>query len=224
MQNRQVVAYASRQLKVHDKNYPTHDLDLAAMVFVLKIWRHYLYGSKFEVLSDHMSLKYTFDQKGLNMRQSRWLEFLKNYDFQLSYHPGKANVVVDALSRKLLHMSALMVKELELVEQLRDLSLGSELTSSGVKLGMFKLASNILEEIKIGRKEDFKLVDRVVLVNQGKGVDFRLDENGVLMFRNRVCVLDVLELKKRILEEGHRSSLTIHPGATKMYQDLKRLY
>jgi len=93
----------------------------------------------------------------------------------------------------------------------------------GVRLGMLKLTSNILEEIKNGEKEDLELVDRVVLVNQGKGGDFRLDENGVLMFRGRVCVPDVLELKKRILEEGHRSSLSIHLGATKMYQNLKRL-
>jgi hypothetical protein len=117
MQNRQVVAYASRQLKVHEKNYPTHDLELAAVVNVLKIWRHYLYGSKFEVFNDHKSLKYLFDQNELNMRQRRWLEYLKDFDFQLSYHPGKANVVADALSRKSLHMSALMVKELELIEQ-----------------------------------------------------------------------------------------------------------
>jgi len=116
MQNRQVVAYASRQLKVHEKNYPTHDLELAAVVYVLKIWSHYVYGSKFEVFSDHKSLKYLFDQKELNMRQRRWLEYLKDFDFQLSYHPGKANVVVDALRRKTLHMSALMVKELELIE------------------------------------------------------------------------------------------------------------
>jgi hypothetical protein len=100
----------------------------------------------------------------------------------------------------------------------------SELTSYAVKLGMLKLTSNILEEIKNGPKEDLEIMDRVVLVNQGKGVDFRLDENGVLMFRDRVCVPDVLELKKRILEEGHRSSLSIHPRATKIYQDLKRLF
>jgi len=89
---------------------------------------------------------------------------------------------------------------------------------------MLKLTSNILEEIKNGQKEDLELLDRVVLVNQGKGGDFRLDENGVLMFSDRVCVPNVLELKKRILEEGHRSSLSIHPGATRMYQDLKRLF
>ena len=116
MQNRQVVAYASRQLKVHEKNYPTHDLEFAAIVFVLKIWRHYLYGSEFELFSDHKSLMYLFDQKELNMKQRIWLEYLKDFDFQLIYHPGKANVVADALSRKTLHMCALMVKELELLE------------------------------------------------------------------------------------------------------------
>ena len=93
-------------------------------------------------------------------------------------------------------MSALIVKELELIEQFRDLSLVSELTPDGVTLGMLKLTSNILEEIKNGQKEDLELVDRVVLVNQGKGGDFRLDENGVLMFRDRVCVPSVLELKR----------------------------
>jgi len=152
------------------------------------------------------------------------LKFLKNYDFQLSYHLGKANVVADALSMKSLHMSALMVKELELIEQFRDLSLVCEMMPESVKLGMLKLTSSILEEIKKGQKKDLELVDRVVLVNQGKGVDFRLDQNGVLMFRDRVCVPDVPKLKKRILDEGHRSSLSIHPGATKMYQDLKKLF
>jgi len=88
----------------------------------------------------------------LNMRQRRWLEFLKDYDFQLSYHPGNTNVVADALSNKSLHMSPLMVKELELIEQFRDLSLGCELTPQSVKLGMLKLMSNILEEIKNGQK------------------------------------------------------------------------
>ena len=100
MQSRRVVAYGSRQLKNHEQNYPTHDIKLAAVVFALKIWRHYLYGEQFEVYSDHKSLKYIFMQQDLNMRQRRWMEFLEDYDFTLHYHPSKANVVADALSRK----------------------------------------------------------------------------------------------------------------------------
>ena len=99
------MAYASRQLKPHEVNYLTHDLELAAVVFALKIWRHYLYGVRFEVFSDHKSLKYLFDQKKLNMKQRRWMEFLKDYEFELNYHLGKANVVADALSRKSLNAS-----------------------------------------------------------------------------------------------------------------------
>ena len=100
MQSRKVVAYGSHQLKNHEQNYPTHDMELAAIVFALKIWCHYLYGEQFEVYSDHKSLKYIFTQPDLNMRQRRWMEFLEDYDFTLYYHPGKANVVADALSQK----------------------------------------------------------------------------------------------------------------------------
>ena len=100
MQSGKVVAYGSRQLKNHEQNYPTHDLELAAIVFALKIWHYYLYGEKFEVFSDHKNLKYIFTQRDLNMRQRRWMEYLKDYDFTLYYHPGKANVVANALSRK----------------------------------------------------------------------------------------------------------------------------
>ena len=100
MQSRKVVAYGSRHLKNHELNYPTHDMELAAVVFALKICRHYLYGEQFEVFSDHKSLKFIFTQRDLNMRQRRWMDFLKDYDFTLHYHPGKANVVADSLSRK----------------------------------------------------------------------------------------------------------------------------
>ena len=100
MQNEKVVAYASRQLKPHELNYPTHDLELAAVIFALKIWRHYLYGARCEVYANHKSLKYIFTQKELNVRQRRWLELLKDYTLEIKYHLGKANVVADALSRK----------------------------------------------------------------------------------------------------------------------------
>ncbi|GKE67378.1 putative reverse transcriptase domain-containing protein, partial [Tanacetum coccineum] len=95
-----VIAYASRQLKIHKKNYTTHDLELGAVVFALKIWRHYLYGTKYTVFTDHKSLQHILDQKELNMRQRRWLELLNDYDYEIRYHLGKANVVDDALSRK----------------------------------------------------------------------------------------------------------------------------
>ena len=100
MQNGRVIAYASRQLKKHEQNYPTHDLELAAVVFALKIWRHYLYGVHCHIFTDHKSLQYIFTQKELNLRQRRWLELIKDYDCTIEYHPGKANVVADALSRK----------------------------------------------------------------------------------------------------------------------------
>jgi hypothetical protein len=100
MQDNRVIAYASRALRLHEQNYPTHDLDLAAVVHALKIWRHYLMGAHCNIFTDHKSLKYIFTQANLNMRQRRWLELIKDYDLEVHYHPGKANVVADALSRK----------------------------------------------------------------------------------------------------------------------------
>jgi hypothetical protein len=110
MQEGKVVAYASRQLKKHEENYPTHGLELAAVVHTLKIWRHYLIRNKCELFSDHKSLKYFFTQTKLNMRQRRWLELIKDYDIEINYHPGKANVVANALSRKT-YCNNLMVRE-----------------------------------------------------------------------------------------------------------------
>ncbi|GKB56484.1 putative reverse transcriptase domain-containing protein [Tanacetum coccineum] len=99
MQRGKVIAYASRQLKIHEKNYTTHDLELGAVVFALKIWRHYLYGTKSVIYTDHKSLQHIFSQKELNMRQRRWIELFSDYDCEIRYHPGKANVVADALNR-----------------------------------------------------------------------------------------------------------------------------
>nr|GEX15354.1 putative reverse transcriptase domain-containing protein [Tanacetum cinerariifolium] len=100
MQREKVIAYASRQLKIHEKNYTTHDLELGSVVFSLKIWRHYLYGTKCTVFTDHKSLQHILDQKKLNMRQRRWLELLSDYDCDIRYHSRKANIVADALSHK----------------------------------------------------------------------------------------------------------------------------
>ncbi|GJV63572.1 retrovirus-related pol polyprotein from transposon 17.6 [Tanacetum coccineum] len=98
MQKEKLIAYASRQLKIHEKNYTTHDLELGAVVFALKLWRHYLYDTKCVVFTDHKSLQHILDQKELNMRQRRWLELLSDYDCEIRYHLEKANVVADALS------------------------------------------------------------------------------------------------------------------------------
>ncbi|GJV98628.1 putative reverse transcriptase domain-containing protein [Tanacetum coccineum] len=100
MQREKVIAYVSRQLKIHEKDYTTHDLELRAVVFALKMWRHYLYVTKCVVFTDHKSLQHILDQKELNMRQRRWLELLSDYDCEICYHSGKANVMADALSRK----------------------------------------------------------------------------------------------------------------------------
>nr|GFC31192.1 putative reverse transcriptase domain-containing protein [Tanacetum cinerariifolium] len=100
MQCEKVIAYASRQLRKNEENYTIHDLELGAVVFALRLWRHYLYGTKCMVYTDHKSLQYILDQKELNMRQRRWIELLSNYDCEICYHPRKANVVTDALSRK----------------------------------------------------------------------------------------------------------------------------
>ncbi|GJS13069.1 putative reverse transcriptase domain-containing protein [Tanacetum coccineum] len=100
MQRGKVIAYASWQLKIHEKNYTTHDLELGVVVFALNIWRHYLYGTKSVIYTDHKSLQHIFDQKELNMRQRRWIELFSDYDCEIRYHPKEATVVADALSRK----------------------------------------------------------------------------------------------------------------------------
>jgi hypothetical protein len=100
MQEGHVIAYASRQLRKHEQNYPTHDLELAVVVHALKIWRQYLLGHRCQIYTNHKSLKYIFTQNNLNLRQQRWLELIKDYDLQIHYHPRKANVVADALSLK----------------------------------------------------------------------------------------------------------------------------
>lgn len=135
------------------------------------------------------------------MRQRRQLEFLKDCDFGLNYHPSKANVVANALSRKSLHMVRLMVRESDLIKKFRDLSLVCEVTAHSVKLGMLKLTSGFLDEIRESQKMNVALVDRMSSVNEDKY--FRVDENGIINFRYKVYVLDMQELKKTILEESH---------------------
>jgi hypothetical protein len=124
MQDGHVVAYALRQLRKHEVNYPTHDLKLATVVHALKIWRHYLMGKMCELYMNHKSLKYIFTQLNQNLRQRRWLELIKDYDLGINYHTGKANVVADALSRRS-HVSQLVVESMpfELCEEFDKINL-----------------------------------------------------------------------------------------------------
>jgi hypothetical protein len=155
MQEGRVVAYSSRQLKIHERNYPTHDLELATVVHALKTWRHYLYGQKCDIYTDHKSLKYIFTQSELNMRQRRWLELIKDYELEIHYHPGKANVVADALSRKSqVNMMAAHPMSYELAKEFDTLSLGFLNSTQRVAV---ELEPTLEWDIKEGQKNDEKI-------------------------------------------------------------------
>jgi hypothetical protein len=125
MQKGQVIAYASRQLPRHEEHYPTHDLELTKVVHALKIWHHYLLGNTCHLHTDYKSLKYIFTQSELNMRQRRWLELIKDYDLEIHYHLGKANVVADALSRKAFcHCLTVRTPNTTLCQEMEKLNLG----------------------------------------------------------------------------------------------------
>ncbi|GKE63472.1 putative reverse transcriptase domain-containing protein [Tanacetum coccineum] len=206
MQKEKVIAHASRQLKVHEKNYTTHDLELGSVVFALKIWRHYLYGTRCIVFTDHKSLQHILDQKELNMRQCRWLELLSDYDCDIRYHPGKVNVIADALSHK------------ERIEPLRVQALV-------MTIGL-DLPKRILEaQIEAHKPEN--------LMNEDVGGMIRKDipkerleprANGTFCLHGMSWLPCYGDLRSVIMHESHKSKYSIHPGSEKMYQDVKKLY
>jgi ribonuclease HI len=219
MQGGKVVAYASRQLRKHEENYPTHDLELAAVIHALKIWRHYLMGNKCDIYTDHKSLKYIFTQSELNLRQRRWLELIKDYDLNIHYHPGKANVVADALSRKH-YCNNLMVREEQpaLHEELEKLSL--EIVEEG-QLNQLWVKYTLEDQIRQAQKGCPEIQEVKRLMESGKAADYRLDEQGTLWLKDLTCVPQDKEIRDSILKEAHDSRYSIHPGCTKMYKDLK---
>jgi hypothetical protein len=152
MQDIRVIVYASRALRTHEQNYPTHDLELAAVIHALKIWRHHLMGTKCHIYTDHKSLKYIFTQADQNIRQRRWLELIKDYDLEVHYHPGKANVVADALSRKA-HCSCLSVKALNetLYWEMRKLNL--EIIPQG-SLNHLSIETTLRDNIILAQQHD----------------------------------------------------------------------
>ncbi|GJW72988.1 putative reverse transcriptase domain-containing protein [Tanacetum coccineum] len=187
MQREKVIAYVSRQLKPHEENYTTHDLELGAVVFALKIWRHYLYDTKCTVFTDHKSLQDILDQKELNMRQRRWLELLADYDCEIRYHPGKADVVADTLSRK------------ERIKPLRVRALVMTLH--------LKLPSQILEAQTEAIKEENIEAENL----RGMNKAFEVRPDGTRCIKNRSWLPLFGNLRDLIMHESHKLKYFIHP-------------
>ena len=200
MQREKVIAYASRQLKEHEKNYTTHDLELGAVIFALKIWRHYLYGTKCTIFTDHKSLQHIFEQKELNMRQRRWVELLNDYDCAIKYHPGKANVVADALSRK----------ETAKPKRVRALQV--------------TIHSNLPNQIRDAQLEALKEENLSSELPRGLVSKLEMRFDGLRYLDGRIWIPLTGDLRSLVLDEAHKSRYSIHPGSDKMYQDLKVLY
>jgi hypothetical protein len=217
-----VVAYASRQLRKHEEHYLTHDLELAIVVYALMILRYYLMEKTCELYTDHKSLKYIFTQLNLNLRQRRWLELIKDYDLGINYHPRKANVVADALSRRS-QVSQLVVDSMpfELCEEFDKINLRIVVNTEAIEM---EVGSNLLQEIQKGQLEDKKIQEIKRNIKEEKSPSFSEDEEGVLWYKGRICVPNIKELKDKILREAHESAYSIHPGGNKMYHDLKATY
>ncbi|KAA3473691.1 DNA/RNA polymerases superfamily protein [Gossypium australe] len=208
MQEGKVVAYVSRQLRSNKVNYLTHDLELAAVVFALKVWRHYLYGEKSVIYTDHKSLKYLLAQKELNLRQRRWVELLKDYDCSIEYHPGKANVVADALSWKV-------------VSDLRAMFAHLSLYDDGSLLAELQVKPTWLSQVKEKQLVGDVLSAKIAQVQRERVGDYSVNDDRVLCFRGRVCMPKDEELRQKILRESHSSPYAMHPGGSKLYRDLR---
>ncbi|GKC14627.1 putative reverse transcriptase domain-containing protein [Tanacetum coccineum] len=205
MQNEKVIAYDSRQLKIHEKNYTTHDLELGAMVFALKMWRHYLYGMRCTVFTDHKILQHILDQKELNMRQQSWLELLSDYDCDIRYHPGKANIVADALSRK---------------ERFKPLRVRALVMTIGLNL-----PKQILEaQTEALKPKNLTAKDVGGMLRQDLTKERLKPANRTLCLNNKSWLPCYEDLRTLVMHESHKAKYSFHPCSDKMYQDLKQLY
>nr|GEY41528.1 putative reverse transcriptase domain-containing protein [Tanacetum cinerariifolium] len=199
MQRKKVIAYASRQLRKNEENYITHDLELGAVVFALRLWRHYLYDTKCTVYTDHKSLQYILDQKELNMRQRRWIELLSDYDCEIRYHPGKANVVADAFNRK-------------------------DKESIHVRVLVVTVHNNLPKQIRTAQAKACEKENIGAEGFVGEGEPFEVRADGTKCLRGRVWLPLFEGLQDPIMLESYKSKYSIHPGSDKMYHDLKKLY
>jgi hypothetical protein len=217
MQVGRVMLYFLRQLRHHEEHYPTHDLELAAVVMALRTWHQYLLGNVVHIYMDHNSLKYIFTQSDLNMRQQRWLELIKDYELEVHYHLGKASIVADALSDKA-HCNYLSA-----------VCLTREESSTRVlpNLSLFNITHTptLRDEILAAQKnnESMDHIKRRMQESDLKVACFREDAEGTLSFKERSVVPKKKALKKKILDEAHTSRYSIHPS-TKMYKDLRQQY
>ena len=181
-------------------------------------------GTHCNIYTDHKSLKYIFTQADLNMRQRRWLELIKYYDIEVHYHPGKANVVADALSRKS-HCHCLEAESYNetLCNEMRKLNL--EMVPQG-SLNHIAIEPTIQDSIISAQLRDksVKIIKQELARGEEKYKCFHLDHKGVLWFDNRIVVPKDHQLRRQILDEAHLSKFSIHPGSTKMYQDLRQHY
>jgi hypothetical protein len=180
-----------------------------------------LYGERCEIYIDHKSLKYVSSQKELNMRQWRWLELIKDYDCSINYHPGKANVVANALSRKSYGFSTtLLTTQKHIIIDLEGLGVEVVISSSQSYLASLSVQPTLIEKINASQGCDPQLMKIMEEVRGGNRLEFNISNDSALRFGDRLCVPKDSAIKREILEEAHHSPYIVHPGSTKMYRDL----
>ncbi|GKE37262.1 putative reverse transcriptase domain-containing protein [Tanacetum coccineum] len=200
MQRGKVIAYALCQLKIHEKNYTTYDLEIGAVVFALKTWRHYLYGTKSVIYTDHKSLQHIFDQKELNMHQRRWIELFSNYDYGIRYHLRKASVVANVLSRK---------------ERVKPRRVGAIYMT---------IQSSIKGKLWASQSDTSKAENASADMLRGLDQQMEKKEDGGLYFMDQIWVPLVGSVRTLIMDKAYELRYTIHPGADKTYYDFKDMY